>query len=90
MPLISVCIPTYNGAKYLQVVLDSVKAQTYKNIEVIISDDDSQDQTLDIYREFQSEVDFPVYIYYHDPNYLKLKSIPNQEFLVNSKLQNFY
>lgn len=66
--LISICIPTYNGEKYLQEALDSVKAQTYRNIEVIISDDHSTDGTLEICRRFEEEVDFPVYIYNHIPS----------------------
>ena len=65
MPLVSVCIPTYNGEKYLREALDSVKHQTYQNIEVIISDDDSKDATLSICEEFQKEVNFPVFIYKH-------------------------
>lgn len=66
--LISICIPTYNGEKYLQEALDSVKNQTYKNIEVIISDDQSKDNTLEIAKKFKNEVKFPVYIYSHEPN----------------------
>lgn len=63
--LVSICIPTYNGEKYLQEALDSVKIQTYKNIEVIVSDDQSKDKTLQICEQFQSEVNFPVFIYSH-------------------------
>lgn len=66
-PLVSICIPTYNGEKYLQDALKSVKSQTYKNIEVIISDDKSKDGTLEICETFKSDVDFPVYIYSHIP-----------------------
>lgn len=65
--LVSVCIPTYNGEKYLQEALDSVKKQTYTNIEVIISDDQSRDNTIYICEEFKNEVAFPVYIYKHVP-----------------------
>lgn len=65
--LVSICIPTYNGEKYLQEALDSVKAQTYKNIEVIISDDVSKDRTLEICERFKNEVNFPVHIYHHQP-----------------------
>ena len=67
-PLVSICIPTYNGERYLQEALDSVKAQTYKNIEVIISDDNSKDHTLEICDRFKNEVNFPVYIYNHTPS----------------------
>lgn len=65
--LVSICIPTYNGEKYLQETLDSIKSQTYKNIEVIISDDASKDKTLHICENFKSLVNFPVYIYNHKP-----------------------
>lgn len=44
-PLISICIPTYNSALFLSQTLDSIAAQTYKNIEVIISDNASSDDT---------------------------------------------
>lgn len=46
--LVSVCIPTFNGASYLQAALDSVEAQDYPDIEVVVSDDGSQDATLEI------------------------------------------
>ena len=67
-PLVSICIPTYNGTLFLQQALDSVKEQTYKNIEVIVSDDHSKDSTLELLRAFQKEVDFPVDIYDHSPS----------------------
>ncbi len=67
MPLISICIPTYNGATYLQEALDSVKTQTYKNIEVVVSDDASSDNTLQLIEKFKEEVAFPVHIFNHTP-----------------------
>lgn len=66
--LVSVCIPTYNGAKYLEAALGSVEQQTYKNIEVIISDDNSQDNTISIVESFKNKVIFPVHIYHHNPS----------------------
>jgi glycosyltransferase involved in cell wall biosynthesis len=44
-PLVSVIVITYNSAKYVIETLESVKSQTYKNIELIISDDCSTDDT---------------------------------------------
>jgi len=43
--LISVCIPVYNGEKYIEETLNSISDQTYKNIEIIISDNASTDNT---------------------------------------------
>lgn len=44
-PLISVCIPAYNHEKYITECIESVMAQTYPNIELIILDDGSKDST---------------------------------------------
>lgn len=46
--LISVIIPAYNSSKYIHRMLKSVCEQTYKNIEIIIIDDGSSDDTLSI------------------------------------------
>ncbi len=46
--LISVIIPTYNSAEFLENCLKSIKAQTYKNIEIIIVDKFSTDKTKEI------------------------------------------
>src|SRR5262245_3630207 len=44
-PLISIVLPTYNGARYLHQAIDSCLAQTYQNWELIIVDDASTDDT---------------------------------------------
>jgi glycosyltransferase involved in cell wall biosynthesis len=51
-PLISVCIPTYNGTKYLRECIDSVLAQTFTDFEVLVVDDQSSDETLSIVWEY--------------------------------------
>lgn len=51
-PLISVGLPAYNGEKYIRDAIRSVLSQTYKNLELIISDDASSDATELICREF--------------------------------------
>ena len=51
-PLVSVIVVCYNAAQYIKETLESVKAQTYKNIELIVSDDCSNDGTPDIVKEW--------------------------------------
>jgi len=46
--MISVCIPTYNGEKFIKQQLDSILIQLGKDDEVIISDDSSTDHTVEI------------------------------------------
>ena len=61
-PLISVVLPTYNVAQYLQQCLESVAAQTYRNIEVIIIIDGATDGSYEIAKDFCKTDDrFAVY-----------------------------
>lgn len=54
-PLVSVPVITYNSSEYIIEGLESIKAQTYKNIELIISDDCSTDNTVQLCREWLAE-----------------------------------
>ncbi|MBE6400945.1 MAG: glycosyltransferase [Verrucomicrobia bacterium] len=51
-PLVTIGVLTYNSAKYVLETLESAKAQTYKNIELIISDDCSTDNTVELCRNW--------------------------------------
>ena len=50
--LVSVCVPTYNGAQFIKQTLESILGQTYEHLEVIIQDDGSTDNTMEIVRSF--------------------------------------
>ena len=49
---VSVCLPTYNGADYIEEALRSILNQTYQDFELLIVDDGSTDTTLDIVQSF--------------------------------------
>jgi glycosyltransferase involved in cell wall biosynthesis len=51
-PLVSVVIPVFNAEKWLFSLLTSIKAQTYKNLELIVIDDGSTDGSLDIAQRY--------------------------------------
>lgn len=50
--MISICIPTYNGEKYIKEQLDSIIYQLDEKDEIIISDDGSTDQTIEIVKGY--------------------------------------
>lgn len=54
-PLVSVIIPTYNRAGIILGTIESVRAQTYKNLEIIIVDDASKDDTAEVVKAIQDE-----------------------------------
>jgi GT2 family glycosyltransferase len=51
-PLVTALVPTYNGAAFITRTLDSLAAQTWPHIEILIGDDRSTDDTLDVVRRF--------------------------------------
>ena len=52
---VSIIMGTYNGAKYIREQLDSILAQTYPLKEIIIQDDGSTDDTMDIVRQYAKQ-----------------------------------
>ena len=51
-PVVSIVLPTYNGAKYIRESLDSILAQTFQDWELIIVNDCSTDETPQIAAEY--------------------------------------
>lgn len=66
-PKVSVCIPTYNYADYISDAIESVITQTYENIELIVIDDCSLDNTDEIVAKYLS-IDKRIVYYKNDNN----------------------
>ena len=56
--LVSVAMATYNGEKFIVTQLESIVNQTYPNIEIVITDDASTDNTVQLIKEFQLKYKF--------------------------------
>ncbi|MEI6266701.1 MAG: glycosyltransferase [bacterium] len=57
-PLVSIIIPIYNGSKYMRVAIDSALSQTYENVEVIIVNDGSTDDTDKIAKSYGNRIKY--------------------------------
>lgn len=85
METIDILLPTYNGEKYLKEQLDSILSQTYQNIRLVISDDCSNDNTVQILKEYEKK-DSRIELYIQSKN---LGVVKNIEFLLK-KVKNPY
>ena len=56
--MVSILVPVYNSEKYLRQCLDSIVNQTYKDLQVVIVDDGSKDNSLSICREYADKYEF--------------------------------
>lgn len=65
---ISICIPQYNRAALLVKALKMLENQTYENIEVIVSDDCSQDDTIEKITELSKTFRFPIILGTNEKN----------------------
>lgn len=55
-PKISVIIPNYNYEKFISATIESVLSQTYENIEIIVVDDGSKDNSLEVLKNFGDKI----------------------------------
>lgn len=55
-PIVSVVIPTFNCARFLPMALESVLSQDYENIEIILVDDGSTDETCEVIQPFLDRI----------------------------------
>ena len=62
-PLVSICIPVFNGEKTIAKTIDSIINQTYNNIEIFVVDNCSTDSTVKIVQEFR---DFRIHLILND------------------------
>lgn len=65
--LISVLMPSYNHGKYISEAIDSILNQTFKNFELIITDDKSKDNSKSIIEKYQKE-DPRIKAFFHEKN----------------------
>lgn len=66
-PFVSICIPAYKRADFLKRLLDSISIQTYKDFEVIVTDDSSDESVAGLIRQYQDS--FTIH-YYKNTNAL--------------------
>lgn len=76
-PLVSVIIPSYNHEKYVGIAVKSAINQTYDNLEIIICDDGSKDNSRIV---IESILDHRVVKYFNEKN---IGATPNTNFLIN-------
>ena len=68
IPLISICIPAFKAERYLAETLESVRGQSFKDWELIVTEDGSRDGTEAIVGGFAGTVPQPVTYQRHDLN----------------------
>ena len=83
-PLVSVIIPCYNAEKYVEAAVRSIMNQTYKNLEIIITDDCSTDNTFSILEKLADE-DSRIKLFKNETNQKIVKTLNKLVSLANGK-----
>ena len=71
---VSIIVPIYNKEKYLEKCLDSILGQTYRDLEIILVDDGSTDNSLAICQRY-AEKDLRIKIYHKSNGGVSLREI---------------
>jgi len=61
-PKVSIVVPTYNRANFLSACLDSIINQNYPNLEIIVTDDNSSDNTEEVVKDYINKYPFIKYV----------------------------
>ena len=80
-PEISVIISTYNSEDWLEKVIWSYQAQTFKNFEMVIADDGSGPKTKNLIKNLNSKVDYPITHVWHEDDGFQKSQILNKAIL---------
>lgn len=66
--LVTIIVSSYNQEKYIKECLDSIKAQTYSNIQLIVADDASKDGSVNVFENWLQENNYPASNNFHQKN----------------------
>lgn len=67
-PLVTVVVVSYNHSQFIKENLDSIKNQTYKNIQLIVGDDASPDHSVQFFEQWLQENNYPAEKNFHTKN----------------------
>ena len=85
LPLVSVIAVCYNHAKYVLETLDSIKNQTYLNLELIIMDDCSTDNSVEVIQNWITKNDYDCQFIAHQKNQGLCKTLNEAVEFINGK-----
>lgn len=90
MPLVTFIITSYNYEKYIIKTLESIKAQTYENIEIVVVDDKSSDNSLELIKKFIGEnQQLNIKLIEHEYNFGQLKAFQTGLANANGQFVSF-
>lgn len=79
-PLVSICIPTYNQPRFFEIALQSALSQTYENIEIIVGDDSTNEDTKKLIQPYLKQYDNIQYFHHGKP--LGGRGLKNTMFII--------